>query len=182
MAEPDPEQPAPRQRRPATAREAKALGHPLRLRILRLCLSRDRTNRELADRLDTNPGTVLHHVRALVDVGFLVAGPVRKGAAGALEKPYRATGETWWLDDPLRGTPTEEHSSPLAAFTTELDEADPDSVQLVGRFALHLNEEEVAEFNRRLLAVIDEYVTTDHQRRDRPLRGGALILHDIPED
>ncbi|PWV55204.1 MULTISPECIES: winged helix-turn-helix domain-containing protein [Nocardiopsis] len=182
MAEPAPEPTARRQRRRATAREAKALGHPLRLRILRLCLIRDRTNRELADRLDTNPGTVLHHVRTLVDVGFLVAGPVRKGAAGALEKPYRATGETWWLDDPLRDTPPAERTSPLTAFTTELDEAGPDSVQIVGRFALHLDDEELSEFNRRLLDVVDEYVTTDHERRDRPLRGGALLWHDIPED
>ncbi|MEU3020923.1 MULTISPECIES: winged helix-turn-helix domain-containing protein [unclassified Nocardiopsis] len=189
MADPDPEQPterndppAPNRRRRATAREAKALGHPLRLRILRLCLIADRTNRELADRLDTNPGTVLHHVRTLVDVGFLTAEPVRQGASGALEKPYRATNATWWLDDPLRDMAAEERSSPLDVFTSELGAADPDTVQILGRFALHLNDEERHEFNRRLLAVVDEYVVSDHERRDRPLYGGGLILHGISED
>src|SRR4051794_4556913 len=52
--------------RPATVEEHKALSHPLRLRILRLCLDEPKTNRELADRLDANPATVLHHVRTLV--------------------------------------------------------------------------------------------------------------------
>lgn len=82
-----------RTRRPATPAETKALGHPLRIRILRLCLD-ELTNKELAQRLDVSPGTVLYHVRRLVDVGFLVPGTPRTGPSGALEKPYRATGET----------------------------------------------------------------------------------------
>lgn len=47
----------PRHRRPATPAEAKALGHPLRLRIMRLCLVEELTNKQLADRLDRDPGT-----------------------------------------------------------------------------------------------------------------------------
>ena len=185
MAEPDAEHPTQnpsRQRRPATAAEAKALGHPLRLRILRLCLTRELTNRELADRLDTNPGTVLHHVRTLVDAGLLVAAPVRKGVAGALEKPYRSTGESWWLDGPLRDSPAGERVSPVTAFTAELDEAGPESVRTYARFALHLSDEEVAELDRRILAVLDEYMATDDQRLDRPVYGGAFVLHRAPEE
>lgn len=188
MSEPAAQEPAkepaptPRRRRPATAREAKALGHPLRLRILRLCLTRELTNRELADRLDTNPGTVLHHVRTLVDAGLLAAAPVRTGAAGALEKPYRATDESWWLDGPLQDMPQGERVSPVAAFTAELDEAGPDAVRTYARFALHLNDEEVAELDRRILAVLDEYVVTDDQRLDRPVHGGAFILHRASEE
>ncbi len=168
--------PAPRRRRPATVREAKALAHPLRVRILRLCLHRELTNRELADRLDTAPGTVLYHVRQLVAAGLLVAEPVRTGAGGALEKPYRATGESWWLDgsQPPGGT---DGSAPVSAFQQELAEAGPESVRAFARFALHLSDEQVAELDRRILAVLDEYVATDHQRRDQPLYGGAFILH-----
>src|SRR4051812_28129656 len=84
-------------RREATPEEAKAMANPLRLRILRLCLYESLTNKELAARLDKDPGTLLHHVRTLVDTGFLVADPVRAGAHGALEKPYRATGKSWTL-------------------------------------------------------------------------------------
>ncbi|WP_017580041.1 helix-turn-helix domain-containing protein [Nocardiopsis valliformis] len=173
--------PAPRKRRPATAREAKALGHPLRLRILRLCLTRELTNRELADRLDTNPGTVLHHVRTLVNAGLLTAAPVRTGASGALEKPYRATDESWWLDGPLQDLPPEERTSPITALTDELDEAGPEAVRTYARFALHLNDEEVAELDRRILAVLDEYVATDDQRLDRPVHGGAFLLYRSPD-
>jgi DNA-binding transcriptional ArsR family regulator len=168
--------PGPRRRRPATVREAKALAHPLRVRILRLCLHRELTNRELADRLDTPPGTVLYHVRQLVAAGLLVAAPVRTGAGGALEKPYRATGESWWLDGSRSDTGTGDHA-PVSAFQQELDEAGPASVRTFARFALHLSDEEVAELDRRIVAVLDEYVATDHERRDRPLYGGAFILH-----
>src|ERR1700712_1537085 len=85
-------------RRPATEAEARALSSPTRLRILRLCLSEALTNKEIAARLGRNPATVLHHVRTLVDTGFLVAGPPRRGARGAREVPYRATGKSWLMD------------------------------------------------------------------------------------
>ncbi|GAB3697644.1 winged helix-turn-helix domain-containing protein [Nocardiopsis oceani] len=186
MAEPDPDppqppSPAPRRRRPATAMEAKALSHQLRLRILRLCLARELTNKELADRLDTTPGTVLYHVRHLVGAGLLVAAPVRTGTGGALEKPYRATGESWWLDGPLQDMTGEERIAPVTAFQEELAEAGADSVRTYARFVLHLNDEELDELDQRLLAVIDEYMATDDQRLDRPAYGGAIILHRTGE-
>lgn len=169
-----------RRRRPATPREAKALAHPLRIRILRECFIRELTNKEIADRLEVNPGTVLYHVRVLVDAGFLVPGEPRNGVGGALEKPYRATGETWWLDDPL--SDTEGGTTPvLQAFRDEVGEVPPDAVGNCARFVLHLNEEEVAELGARVLAVIDEYVATDDQRRDRPVHGGMFLLHRHPD-
>ncbi|WP_121184778.1 transcriptional regulator [Nocardiopsis sp. Huas11] len=169
--------PAPaRRRRPATVQEAKALAHPLRVRILRLCLHQELTNRQLADRLDTTPGTVLYHVRQLVAAGLLVAAPVRAGASGALEKPYRSTGESWWLEGTRSDTGAYD-TAPVSAFQQELDEAGPESVRTFARFALHLSDEDVAELDRRIVAVLDEYVSTDHRRRDRPLYGGAFIVH-----
>jgi DNA-binding transcriptional ArsR family regulator len=86
------------ERRPATPDEARALANPLRLRILRLCLDRAMTNEELARRLGRDAGSVLHHVRMLVDTGFLAAEGERRGARGAIERPYRATGKSWTLD------------------------------------------------------------------------------------
>src|SRR5438270_12273065 len=85
-------------RRTATDAERKALASGLRLRILQLCLDEPRTNREIAERLGRNPATTLHHVRTLVDTGFLAAEPVRRGARGSREIPYRATGLSWALD------------------------------------------------------------------------------------
>lgn len=168
-----------RQRREATAQEAKALGHPLRLRILRLCGEQELTNKQLADRLGREPGGVLYHVRQLVEAGLLQPAPVRTGDSGALEKPYRADGRSWWLDGPLADAEPDVAFAPIAAFQEELREAGPESVQVFERFALHLSPADAAELDRRIHAILDEYVQTDDQRRDRPLLNGILVLHHL---
>lgn len=172
---------APARRRPATAKEAKALGHPLRLRILRLCGDEELTNKELADRLGKDPGTVLYHVRQLVAAGLLEPSGVRSGESGALEKPYRATGGTWWLEAPFADTTPEEAFAPVEAFVAEVREAGPGAVRAFERFTLHLSPDDAAELDRRILAVIDEYVLTDDQRAGRPAVAGMFVLHAHPE-
>jgi DNA-binding transcriptional ArsR family regulator len=171
----------PRQRRAATVREAKALAHPLRLRILRLCAQQELTNKQLADRLGSEPGTIFYHVRQLVDAGFLQQAPVRTGDSGALEKPYRSTGRSWWLDDPLADEGPEAAFAPIEAFQDELREAGPASVRTFARFMLHLSPEDVAALDRRILAILDEYLETDDQRLDHPVHGGIVILHRLAE-
>src|SRR3954463_2795270 len=104
-------------RRPATDGEARALASAVRLRILRLCLHEALSNKEIAARLGRNPATVLHHVRTLVDTGFLAADPERRGARGAREVPYRATGKSWLMDD--AGGPGPGSDVVLAAFLQE---------------------------------------------------------------
>jgi DNA-binding transcriptional ArsR family regulator len=84
-------------RRPADEAEAKAIASPLRLRILRITLHEPRTNKEIAQALGLNPASVLHHVRTLVDTGFLIEQPVRRGPRGSRERPYLASGKTWYL-------------------------------------------------------------------------------------
>jgi len=169
----------PRARRAATVREARALAHPLRQRILRLCLHQELTNKQLADRLSREPGTLLYHVRLLVDAGLLKPAPVRTGDTGALEKPYRSTGQSWWLHDPLANVKPDASFTPIEAFQDELREAGPGSVQLTTRFTLHLSPEDVATLDRRILAILDEYVETEDQRLDQPALGGIIILHRL---
>jgi DNA-binding transcriptional ArsR family regulator len=140
-------------RRRATILQAKAASHPLRLRILRLCGQQALTNKQLADRLGSQPGTTLYHVRLLVEAGLLEPAPVRTGTSGALEKPYRSTGQSWWLSgygDTDDGEPyddrTDEGSlATIEAFQAELREAGPGSVRTFARFMLHLSEEELRE-------------------------------------
>src|SRR4029450_3955162 len=84
-------------RRRATILQAKAGSHPLRLRILRLGAQQPMPNKHPADRLHSHPGTTLYHVRLLVQAGLLEPAPIRTGTSGALEKPYRSTGQSWWL-------------------------------------------------------------------------------------
>jgi DNA-binding transcriptional ArsR family regulator len=176
-------------RRRATILQAKAASHPLRLRILRLCGQQPMTNKQLADRLNSQPGTTLYHVRLLVKAGLLEPAPIRTGTSGALEKPYRTSGQSWWLSaygDTDEGEPYDDRDdqsslAPIEAFQAELREAGPGSVRTFARFMLHLSEEEVRELDRRLLAVLDEYIQTDHQRLDRPALGGIVVLHQLAD-
>jgi hypothetical protein len=176
-------------RRRATILQAKAASHPLRLRILRLCGQQPMTNKQLADRLHCQPGTTLYHVRLLVQAGLLEPAPIRTGTSGALEKPYRTTGQSWWLSaygDTERGEPYDDRDdesslATIEAFQAELREAGPGSVRTFARFMLHLSEEEVRELDRRLLEVLDEYIQTDHRRLDRPALGGIMVLHELAD-
>jgi len=145
-------------RRRATEAEARALASTLRLRILRLCLDDELTNKEIAHRLGRNPGSVLHHVRRLVDTGFLVALPERQGSRGSREVPYRATGKSWeltGLDEPRPGLP---HPSRvmLQTFLEELAEAGGEMGD-ASRLALTLTPEHFEEFTERVGAILDEF-------------------------
>lgn len=164
-------------RRPATVAEIKAMSHPLRVRILRLCGDHELTNKQLADRLGEDAGTVYYHVRQLVDAGFLEAAAVRSGESGALEKPYRSTRKSWWLSVPVDDVASGAGFAPVDAFQQELAEAGPASVASYARFSLHLSPEDVAELDRRIVAVIDEYVETDRERAHLPAHGGIFLLH-----
>ena len=171
----------PSGRRPATVQEARALAHPLRLRILRLCAERELTNKQLADRLGRDPGTVHYHVRQLLDAGFLQPAAVRSGVSGALEKPYRSSGRSWWLDTRLEAAGGGGALAPLDAFRDELREAGSDAITHLSRFVLHLSPEEAATLSRRVQAVLDEYVETDAERRAHPAHGGIFVLHRLAE-
>jgi DNA-binding transcriptional ArsR family regulator len=173
--------PYPRPRREATVVEARALAHPLRLRILRLCWQQELTNKQLADRLGRDPGTVHYHVRLLAEAGLLEPAPVRTGASGALEKPYRATGQSWWLSNPLADAEADSRMAPLAAFQEELREAGPESIQTFTRFTLHLSPEDVETLDRRILAILDEYAERDNERLDRPAHGGIIVVHRLAD-
>ena len=68
--------------------QLKALGHPLRLRVLEVLGERDEalTNRELAERLHVDPGHLHFHVRMLLGAGLIELAETRRGR----EKPYRS--------------------------------------------------------------------------------------------
>jgi DNA-binding Lrp family transcriptional regulator len=142
---------------------------------------RELTNRELADRLDADPATVLQLVRTLVEAGFAEQLPPRTGKRGAREKPYRSTGATWWLEDPLADAPPEIRFGPVGLALTEAVEAGPEALRGFAMLALHLSEDEAAELEGRLLEILDHYVATDHERAGRPGRRrmrAAFVLHD----
>lgn len=143
--------PRPRfERRPASDAEAKALASGLRLRILRLCIDEPLTNREIAEELGKNPATVLHHVRTLVDNGFLTPQEVRRGRRGAREIPYLTTGKSWYVQTPAAANRI------LEAFLSEIAEVPPERAGMT-RLGLRLPPEEMQEFRRRLDDLLQEF-------------------------
>src|SRR3954453_9038663 len=143
----------PATRREATGAEAKALANPLRLRILGLCLDQALTNKELAARLGKDPGTLLHHVRTLVDTGFLAPETVRTGPTGALEKPYRATGKSWEVSI---GEETPFALAPIDAVRSEGEEAGEDSVDSMFRLGVRLGPRQRNRLVARLQSLAEE--------------------------
>lgn len=139
------------ERRPATDAEARALASGLRLRIIRLCADEPLTNREIADALGKNPATVLHHVRTLVDTGFLEAGEVRRGRRGAREIPYRSTGLSWSVQLPPGPV-----NPLLEAFLEDIQGLDPEHHGSI-RLGLRLQREDLVDFRRRLDDLLQEY-------------------------
>lgn len=156
--------------RPPTLHEARALAHPLRIRILRLCLDSARTNSELAAALDQRPATVLYHVRTLLRTGFLAEEPQRPGPRGTVEKPYRATGKSGRLDDAMSGADGAVLRAIFAAVAAEVSEAGPGALLEGVRMPLRLRPDQLAE----LLAQLREVL------RRLPSAGEYLAAPDDP--
>jgi Mn-dependent DtxR family transcriptional regulator len=166
---PSPEDDAVRQAK------ARALASPLRMRVLRLCLHEARTNRELAEELGVNPGTLLHHVRSLVDNGFLVAEPARKGARGAREVPYRATGLSWRAGNHNMGHVL------LETFLQEIEGLPSEDLE-IARLGLKLNENNRRELIDRFQALLNEYAARDSDPDGRPISLLFVEHPDLPRD
>jgi DNA-binding MarR family transcriptional regulator len=137
-------------RRTASDDEAKALASSLRLRILRICLHESHTNKEIAAILKRDPASILHHVRTLVRTGFLVPEPERRGARGAREVPYLATGKSWHLS-----TPAQDRAM-LDTFLEEVALVPADQVDSA-RLGLQLSEADMTEFRDRLRELLDDF-------------------------
>jgi DNA-binding transcriptional ArsR family regulator len=146
--------------------QLKALGHPLRLRVLELLGENDEqlTNRELAQRLEVDPGHLHFHVRTL-----LKAGLIRRVEGGhGREKPYRAVAHT------IRVAP-ELLSSPGA--TSDVHEAILDEVRAgwakfgpQGRFrSAQVTVRIAPERVRELWAMVSEQVDELEDASEEPL-------------
>lgn len=139
-------------RRAPDEAEAKALASPLRLQILRAALHEPRTNKEIAEAVGRNPATVLHHVRTLVDTGFLVEQERRRGERGSREVPYLASGKSWAMDG---GAPTPPGARDVL-LQTFLDESDrvPEGMLSTSRLGFRLSERDREELLGRLYDVL----------------------------
>src|SRR5262245_38866633 len=85
------------------AEQLKALGHPLRLRVLEMLGGEGQeplTNRELANRLGVDPGHLHFHVKMLLRAGLIERTEGGKGR----EKPYRAVASTVRVSPQMLGS------------------------------------------------------------------------------
>jgi hypothetical protein len=162
----------PTTRRPATEEEARALASVVRMRILRVCLGQACTNNEIAAALERNPATTLHHVRRLVDTGFLVAQPVRRGTRGSREIPYITTGKSWVVNSPIR-----DHVL-LDASLEEIAKLPPEALN-VCRLGLRLPAEQMDEFETRMQALIDGYAALPDDPSAVPMSFLMVIHPDV---
>ncbi|MCU1550193.1 MAG: ArsR family transcriptional regulator [Glaciihabitans sp.] len=150
---------------------ARALASPLRMRILRLALHEARTNKELADELGVNPGTLLHHVRSLVANGFLRAEEPRRGARGSREVPYRATGLSWTSDAPASGRML------VDTFLQEIEGLAVEDLNII-RLGVKFNQATRDEMMARFGALFQEYKEREPDADGRPL---SLMFAEHPE-
>lgn len=81
--------------------QLKALGHPLRLKVLQALGVSDKplTNRELAARLSVDPGHLHFHVRMLHRAGLIELAP-----SDGREKPYRPVAKHLKVGAEIRAT------------------------------------------------------------------------------
>ncbi|HEY8294648.1 MAG TPA: winged helix-turn-helix domain-containing protein [Micrococcaceae bacterium] len=128
----------------------RALSSPLRMRILRICLHRGRTNKEIADALGLNPASTLHHVRTLVRTGFLLPQEPRAGKRGAKEIPYLASKLS--LHTPVPNVA----SVLISTFLQEIEDLAPADID-VSRLGVKFNAEHQREMLDRFNALVEEY-------------------------
>lgn len=143
--------------REATPEEFKAMAHPLRLRIIRLCLHEAQTNKEIAQKLGRDPATTLHHVRTLVRTGFLQPQRPRNGARGALEKPYLTTNKSWVLNVSRPEDQVESFLATVDALREEVVDAGPGAGVTSARLGLKLSDERRDELAERIRALVQDY-------------------------
>lgn len=139
-------------------RQLKAFADPLRIRIVHILADRAATNQQLAAALGESGAKVLHHVRALLDVG-LIRLVEQRISGGNVEKYYRATAHLYGF----RLGPDDSETLSGAMFDSVTQELVaslrlwPDQgVNWEGRRA-RLSSDRLKEFNARLSDLIAEY-------------------------
>jgi DNA-binding transcriptional ArsR family regulator len=135
--------------------QLKALGHPLRLKVLELLGENNEqlTNRELAQRLGVDPGHLHFHVRMLLRAGLIERADGGRGR----EKPYRAVAQTIRVAPELLGTATSDiHAAMLDEVQAGWSKYGPQGRFRSAQMTVRLDPERVRELWRELSSKADE--------------------------
>jgi DNA-binding transcriptional ArsR family regulator len=140
----------------STPEQFKALGHPMRHRLLFALGQGEATISQLAASLGSNKGNIAHHLRVLADAG-LVRQEGTRSVRGGTEQYYRRVSRGLIYNDP----PTTEVT--FRALAAEIAAAEPDPF-LVLR-TIRLTPEHAKELLATLRALADLTEDADGQNR-----------------
>lgn len=155
--------------------QLKALGHPLRLKVLQTLGQSDRplTNRDLAERLAVDPGHLHFHVRMLHRAGL-----IERTEADGREKPYRAVAKHLKVGPEIRaaGLASELQAAQLRelqrGFETHAASGEFRSAQVHSRLDV--------ETVRRLFAELVDQLT-ELEDESQPLQTVTIAFHPAIE-
>ena len=144
--------------------EFKALGHPLRQRMLFVLGERPATLSQLATVLDTRKGNIAHHLKVLRSAGLVEPGESRQ-VRGGTEQYYRRSTRRIEIADARPG--------PAAAMLHGVSEefTDAPGDPLLALRHLRLTPDQAEQLHATLLALVAE---TPEAGEDQP-RYGLLV-------
>ena len=176
------------------AETMKALAEPTRMQILLELAEEAKTVKEVAETLDVGPTRLYYHFKILERARLIrVAG--RRMVSGIQERRYIATAKSW--------TPAPEQapnlvgsgivSAMLGLVEAELDLAldaqsttplgEPGSpVPVMSLTRLALSDEEVADVQRRIESIMEDYGTTTRAPRGKRIYGMLLTGYQVPTE
>jgi DNA-binding transcriptional ArsR family regulator len=148
----------------STPEQFKALGHPMRHRLLFTLGQGEATISQLATALDSNKGNISHHLKVLTEAGLVMPAGTRQ-VRGGTEQYYRRASRRLRFDD---AATTEAAFSALAA---EIASAEPDPFVMLRTIRL------TTEHAERVTALIHDLADQPDDGGDSPRYGLLLGLY-----
>jgi DNA-binding transcriptional ArsR family regulator len=142
--------------------QLKALGHPLRIRVLETLGDEELTNRELAQRLGVDPGHLHFHVRMLLRAGLIELA----NSARRREKPYRAVARTIRVAPELisAGLTSDVHAAMLEEVQRAWVKHGPAGTFRSAQLTVRADPEQVRELMRDLAAKVGGLEEPEHDQ------------------
>jgi DNA-binding transcriptional ArsR family regulator len=176
------------------AETMKALAEPTRMQILLELAEEAKTVKEVAETLDVGPTRLYYHFKILERARLIrVAG--RRMVSGIQERRYVATAKSWTPAPELMPSLVETGivSAMLGLVEAELDLAldaqsttplgEPGSpVPVMSLTRLALSEEEVADVQRRVESIMEDYGTTARAPKGKRLYGMLFTGYQVPTE
>lgn len=160
----------------------KAVGDPVRSRIISLLSERAATTSQLAEALGRSKGNVGHHLKVLEEAGLIRVVRTRRVRA-ITEKYYGRTARLFVFHDVTADDPDEKFQF-LRTAMEEYDEPEDPAVFSGGSTLRHarIPAARAGEFNRRLMELSQEFFDQESVLGERVYGFlGAVYPTDLPE-